>query len=54
MVAEVEGHLAEELAHAERSPLPAHGSGQSDVYADRAVPSSVPPLVREWESRGER
>jgi TPP-dependent pyruvate/acetoin dehydrogenase alpha subunit len=52
--AAVERLLAEELAHAEASPLPARGSGLSDVYADRAVPSAVPPLVREWESRGER
>ncbi len=54
VVAQLEQHLAEELAHAERSPLPAHGTGLSDVYADRAVPSPVPPLVREWESRRER
>jgi TPP-dependent pyruvate/acetoin dehydrogenase alpha subunit len=53
-VAALERHLAEELAAAEASPMPAHGSGLSDVYADRPVLPPVPPLVREWEARRTR
>jgi pyruvate dehydrogenase E1 component alpha subunit/2-oxoisovalerate dehydrogenase E1 component alpha subunit len=51
VVAEIERQLAEELAVAEASPLPARGSGLSDVYADRPVRPPVPPLVREAEDR---
>ncbi|HEY5907042.1 MAG TPA: thiamine pyrophosphate-dependent dehydrogenase E1 component subunit alpha [Vicinamibacteria bacterium] len=51
LVARLEQHLNDELALAEASPLPAHGSGFSDVYADRPVRPPVPPLVRAWEDR---
>jgi pyruvate dehydrogenase E1 component alpha subunit/2-oxoisovalerate dehydrogenase E1 component alpha subunit len=51
LVARLEQHLNDELALAEASPLPAHGSGFSDVYADRPVRPPVPPLVRDWEAR---
>jgi pyruvate dehydrogenase E1 component alpha subunit/2-oxoisovalerate dehydrogenase E1 component alpha subunit len=49
--ADLERHLAEELAFAEASPLPPHGSGLSGVYADRPVRPPVPPLVTEWMRR---
>ena len=54
VVGELERSLAEDLAFAEASPLPAHGSGLSDVYAGRAVPPSTPALVLEWEAREKR
>jgi pyruvate dehydrogenase E1 component alpha subunit/2-oxoisovalerate dehydrogenase E1 component alpha subunit len=54
VAAEVTGLLDEELAAAEASPLPARGSGLSDVYFDRPVKPPVPPLVREWEARRTR
>jgi len=46
--------VTQELALAEQSPLPASGSGLSDVYADRPVRPPVPPLVREWEAGPKR
>jgi pyruvate dehydrogenase E1 component alpha subunit/2-oxoisovalerate dehydrogenase E1 component alpha subunit len=54
VVAEIEGSLALDLAFAEESPLPAHGSGLSDVYSAQAVASPTPPLVVEWEAREKR
>ena len=54
VVKELERSLALDLAFAEASPLPAHGSGLSDVYAGRPVPPGTPALVLEWEARGKR
>jgi pyruvate dehydrogenase E1 component alpha subunit/2-oxoisovalerate dehydrogenase E1 component alpha subunit len=51
VAAELERTLQEELVFAEASPLPPHGSGLSEVYADRPVRPPVPPLVAEWETR---
>ena len=51
VVKELERSLALDLAFAEASPLPAHGSGLSDVYEGQSVPKGTPPLVLEWEAR---
>jgi pyruvate dehydrogenase E1 component alpha subunit/2-oxoisovalerate dehydrogenase E1 component alpha subunit len=48
--ARIEAELAEELAAAEKSPLPEAESGLSRVYGDREVRAAVPPIVTEWES----
>ena len=48
--ARIEQELTEELAAAERSPLPEPDSGLTCVYGDREVRSPVPPIVTEWES----
>jgi TPP-dependent pyruvate/acetoin dehydrogenase alpha subunit len=54
VVADLERSLADELAFAEASPLPAHGSGLSGVYADAPVRPPVPALVIEWNTRRRR
>ena len=54
ITAEVDAALAEDLAFAEASPFPAHGSGLSDVYSAQPVASPTPPLVLEWEAREKR
>jgi TPP-dependent pyruvate/acetoin dehydrogenase alpha subunit len=48
-VAAIETSLEGDLAFAEASPFPEPDSALSGVYADRAVPSPIPPLVLEWE-----
>jgi len=53
VVLRIEQELTEALAEAEAAPLPAADSGLDGVYADRAVESPVPPIVREWERRKE-
>jgi TPP-dependent pyruvate/acetoin dehydrogenase alpha subunit len=53
-VARLDRLLADDVAWAEASPLPAPDAGLDGVYADRAVESPVPPLVREWQRRKER
>jgi pyruvate dehydrogenase E1 component alpha subunit/2-oxoisovalerate dehydrogenase E1 component alpha subunit len=52
--ARIEASLAEDLAFAEASPFPDPRSGLSDVYADRPVEPSTPPLVVEHERRRNR
>ena len=54
VVKDLERSLAQDVAFAEASPLPAHGSGLSDVYAGQPVSSGTPALVLEWEARGKR
>ena len=50
----VEADLAEDLAAAEASPFPDPESGLDGVYADRSVGPAIPPLVEEWQRRGQR
>jgi TPP-dependent pyruvate/acetoin dehydrogenase alpha subunit len=54
VVAGIDRELDEDVAWAEASPFPEPDSGLDGVYADRAVESPLPPLVREWERRKER
>jgi TPP-dependent pyruvate/acetoin dehydrogenase alpha subunit len=47
----IETALAEDLAWAEASPMPAAESGLSGVYGDREISSPTPPLVADWLRR---